>query len=139
MHKLCLYRYLGHRRFVGGGVGGSKRKRPNDVVGEKTDMFFAPKVPFNSFNSQKNVIQFYTHLYKDLKNLSPTLLGSNAAFCLNSRRPAFLSVDCARKEDKEDFKTELEIMKVVKAHPNVVRLLGCCTVKGYFDLLLILE
>ena len=26
----------------GGGVGGSKRKRPNDVVGEKIDMFVAP-------------------------------------------------------------------------------------------------
>ena len=24
------------------GVGGSKRKRPNDVVGEKIDMFVAP-------------------------------------------------------------------------------------------------
>ena len=29
----------------GGGVGGSKRKRPNDVVGEKIDMFVAPKWP----------------------------------------------------------------------------------------------
>ena len=26
-----------------GGRGGSKRKRPNDVVGEKIDMFVAPK------------------------------------------------------------------------------------------------
>ena len=26
----------------GGGRGGSKRKRPNDVVGEKIDMFVAP-------------------------------------------------------------------------------------------------
>ena len=25
-----------------GGVGGSKRKRPHDVVGEKIDMFVAP-------------------------------------------------------------------------------------------------
>ena len=49
MHKFRLYRYLGHGRFVGGGVGGSKRKRPNDVVGEKIDMFVAPKCrPFQS-------------------------------------------------------------------------------------------
>ena len=41
MHKFRLYRYLGHGRFVGG-RGGSKRKRPNDVVGEKIDMFVAP-------------------------------------------------------------------------------------------------
>ena len=41
MHKFGLYRYLGHGRFVGG-VGGSKRKRPNDVVGEQIDMFVAP-------------------------------------------------------------------------------------------------
>ena len=27
-----------------GGVGGSKRKRPNDVVGEKIDMFVAPNL-----------------------------------------------------------------------------------------------
>ena len=48
MHKFLLYRYLCHGRFVGGGgVGGSKRKRPNDVVGEKIDMFVAPK--FRSF------------------------------------------------------------------------------------------
>ena len=40
MHKFRLYRYLGHGRFVGVG-GGSKRKRPNDVVGEKIDMFVA--------------------------------------------------------------------------------------------------
>ena len=29
---------------MGGGVGGSKRKRPNDVVGEKIDMFVAPEI-----------------------------------------------------------------------------------------------
>ena len=90
------------------------------------------KVPFNSLDSQINLIQSYINLFKDLKDLSPTLVGSKIAFCLNSQSPAFLSVDCARNEDKEDFKTELEIMKRVKAHPNVVRLLGCCTVKGYF-------
>ena len=28
---------------MGGGYGGSKRKRPNDVVGEKIYMFVAPK------------------------------------------------------------------------------------------------
>ena len=27
---------------MGGGVGESKRKRPNDMVGEKIDMFVAP-------------------------------------------------------------------------------------------------
>ena len=28
---------------MGVGVGGSKRKRPDDIVGEKIDMFVAPK------------------------------------------------------------------------------------------------
>ena len=34
---------------MGGGVGGSKRKRRNDVVGEKIDMFVAPKVKAHVF------------------------------------------------------------------------------------------
>ena len=29
---------------MGGGRGGSKRKRPNDVVGEKIDMLVAPYI-----------------------------------------------------------------------------------------------
>ena len=33
-----------------------------------------PKFPFNSFNSQKYFVQFCTHLFKDLKDLSPVLL-----------------------------------------------------------------
>ena len=41
MYKFCLYRYLGHGRFVEGGRG-SKQKRPSDVAGEKIDMFVAP-------------------------------------------------------------------------------------------------
>ena len=44
MHKFRLYRYLGHGRFV----GGSKRKRPNDVVGEKIDMFVALKCTYSA-------------------------------------------------------------------------------------------
>ena len=32
-----------------------------------------PKVPFKHMNSKKNVIQFYTHLFKDLKDLSRML------------------------------------------------------------------
>ena len=37
-----------------GGVGGSKRKRPNDVVGEKIDMFVSPNLgsPQVSFTLQ---------------------------------------------------------------------------------------
>ena len=32
-----------------------------------------PKVPFKYMNSKKNVIKFYTHLFKDLKDLSRML------------------------------------------------------------------
>ena len=30
-----------------------------------------PEVPFTLFNSSKNLIQFYTHLFNNLKDLSP--------------------------------------------------------------------
>ena len=56
MDKFRLYRYLGHGRFVGGGRGGSKRKRPNDVVGEKIDMFVAPKYRMISQSNFKDTV-----------------------------------------------------------------------------------
>ena len=32
-----------------------------------------PKIPYKSFNSQKNMIKFHTHHFEDLKDLNPIL------------------------------------------------------------------
>lgn len=43
--------------------------------------------------------------------------------------------DDATKKDLKDILTELDLMKSLKPHPHVVRLIGCCTEKGTkFDL-----
>ena len=36
----------------------------------------------------------------------------------------------ASESEKRDLLQELAIMKLLEPHPNVVRLLGCCTEKG---------
>lgn len=38
----------------------------------------------------------------------------------------------ASDREKEDLDRELEIMKQLGSHPNVVTLLGCCTEEGKF-------
>ena len=45
----------------------SIRKLPQQIYSK------LPKVSFKHMNSKKNVIQFYTHLFKDLKDMSPML------------------------------------------------------------------
>ncbi|XP_065070140.1 ephrin type-A receptor 3-like [Rhopilema esculentum] len=44
--------------------------------------------------------------------------------------------DCATEKSRDDFKTELGIMKKLKFHQNVVRLLGCCTAEGTQSIIL---
>jgi len=39
----------------------------------------------------------------------------------------------ASDREKEDLDRELEIMKQLGSHPNVVTLLGCCTEEGKFE------
>jgi hypothetical protein len=36
----------------------------------------------------------------------------------------------AGEREKCDLLSELEVMKKLEPHPNVVTLLGCCTIKG---------
>lgn len=36
----------------------------------------------------------------------------------------------AGEKERKDLIQELEVMKTLEPHPNVVRLLGCCTEKG---------
>lgn len=36
----------------------------------------------------------------------------------------------ATEKERSDLLQELEVMKMLDPHPNVVRLLGCCTEKG---------
>ena len=36
----------------------------------------------------------------------------------------------ARESDKRDLKSELEVMKTLKPHPHVIKLLGCVTESG---------
>lgn len=38
--------------------------------------------------------------------------------------------ESAAEKERMDLIAELEIMKTLEPHPNVVRLLGCCTDKG---------
>ena len=38
----------------------------------------------------------------------------------------------ATDKDRKDLLNELAVMKTLEPHPNVVRLLGCCTEKGKF-------
>jgi len=38
--------------------------------------------------------------------------------------------DNAGEKEREDLKQELQVMKMLEPHANVVRLLGCCTEKG---------
>ena len=57
-----------------GGVGGSKRKRPNDVVGEKIDMFVAPNIALfmeTTANPRFNLETGLTLLYPGAK-MPPT-------------------------------------------------------------------
>ena len=36
----------------------------------------------------------------------------------------------AAESDKRDLKSELELMKTLKPHPHVIKLLGCVTESG---------
>jgi len=38
--------------------------------------------------------------------------------------------DSASEKEKKDLLHELSVMKMLEIHPNVVKLLGCCTEKG---------
>ena len=42
----------------------------------------------------------------------------------------FPVIENAPQNDLQDILSELEVMKSLKAHPHVVRLIGCCTKKG---------
>ena len=35
--------------------------------------------------------------------------------------------ESASEKEKKDLLAELEVMKMLRTHPNVVRLIGCCT------------
>ena len=38
--------------------------------------------------------------------------------------------ESAGEKERKDLLQELEVMKSLEPHPNIVRLLGCCTKKG---------
>lgn len=38
--------------------------------------------------------------------------------------------ESAGEKERKDLVQELEVMKTLEPHPNIVRLLGCCTEKG---------
>lgn len=52
---------------------------------------------------------------------------------ITDQSPLFL--DSVDAKDKEDFQAELDLMKKLDAHPNVVQLLGCCKGKGMFSMI----
>lgn len=42
----------------------------------------------------------------------------------------FLNEESATEKEKLDLVNELDVMKLLDPHPNVVTLLGCCTDRG---------
>ena len=40
----------------------------------------------------------------------------------------------AQEMEKKDLMSELEVMKTLKPHPHVIKLLGCVTISGNSDL-----
>ena len=48
-----------------------------------------------------------------------------------------LSAENASDKDKQDLLGELDVMKNLPAHPNVVCLLGCCTGAGRVSCILL--
>ena len=46
---------------------------------------------------------------------------------------SFLSLEYARPTDRKDLLSELELMKSLKPHPHVIKLLGCVTETGTAD------
>ena len=43
---------------------------------------------------------------------------------------SFVSLENARPTDRKDLLLELELMKSLKPHPHVIKLLGCVTETG---------
>ena len=48
----------------------------------------------------------------------------------------FLLTENADQQQKKEFLAELELMKSMAPHPNIVGLVGCCTKSGEWDHLL---
>ena len=44
----------------------------------------------------------------------------------------FFPSDNARTLDKDSLLCEIDLLKILKPHPNVLGLLGCCVEKGKF-------
>lgn len=63
----------------------------------------------------------------------------NILFCQCAGRegPTIVAVktlkENAGERERLDLLQELTVMKTLDPHPNVVRLLGCCTEKGKYD------
>ena len=72
------------------------------------------------------VIQYQHPMYK-LKPDLKLLLGSTTVAV------KMLKANASESE-KRDLLQELAIMKLLDPHPNVVRLLGCCTEKGMLEM-----
>lgn len=55
-------------------------------------------------------------------------------FVLGKEGPSIVAVktlkENATEKERSDLAQELEVMKMLDPHPNVVRLIGCCTEKG---------
>lgn len=56
---------------------------------------------------------------------------------LRTEHLSFLFLENASEDEKEDFKAEINFMKVIGRHENIVTILGCCTL--YDPLCLLVE
>ena len=59
-----------------------------------------------------------------------TLSGENGSYVLPFSSVRLKLADNARETDREDLMSELEVMKKLKPHPHVIKLMGCVTESG---------
>ena len=57
-------------------------------------------------------------------NLSPSLINNFVLFS------PYVNKDTATPKDKVDMVAELNVMKSLKPHPHVLKLIGCCSLGG---------
>ena len=87
----------------------------------------ANKDYYGIFESGLFMVKFsWILIWNSNLNLSLFIYFFSIADCFH----LFLHVANAPESDKRDLKSELELMKTLKPHPYVIKLLGCVTESG---------
>lgn len=92
-----------------------------------------PKPPLKSV---RLIFLDFERLFPDIHKLIPLLTAENVSLSLRLfKTTCFLSLsDDARESDFSDLLAELELLKKVnkEPHPNVIRFIGGCSLKGTY-------